>query len=247
MTAPLERPATPGALFLWIMERFAEEFADHAVLKGGLALRLLDSPRSTTDIDYVFVPFRSKRDIRADIEAVLGELEDATVEITMHSKMLRAEIRLDEVAIQLEANVAESCQSIPMSTGGFAHTEGRAPAVVRIMSPSSALAHKLAAWNERRLMRDLYDCTFFIARLGVWPDGEVLDNRLASVNSRLPTLRPIRSMARSELAEALRDALDELDETRIRGELGGLLSKIELAGLELRMRAAIVKLAEWLE
>jgi len=247
MTAPLERPALPGALFLWIMERFAEEFADHAILKGGLALRLLDSPRSTTDIDYVFVPYRSKRDIRADIESVLGELEDATVEIERHSRMLRAEIRIDEAAIQLEANVAETCPSIPMSTGGFAQTEGRSPVVVRIMSPASALAHKLAAWNERRLLRDLFDCTFYVARLGVWPDGEVLDTRLASVDSRIPALRSIRSMTRASLAAALRTALGDLDEARIHAELGGLLPEVELAGLELRMRAAATRLAEWLE
>jgi len=42
MTARLDRPATRDGLFLWVMHRFAEIFENHAVLKGGMALRLVD-------------------------------------------------------------------------------------------------------------------------------------------------------------------------------------------------------------
>jgi hypothetical protein len=52
MTARLDRPATQDGLFLWVMHRFSEVFEKHAVLKGGMALRLLDCPRRTMDIDY---------------------------------------------------------------------------------------------------------------------------------------------------------------------------------------------------
>jgi hypothetical protein len=72
MTVPLQRPATVDGLFLWVMHRFAEVFEEHAVLKGGIALRLLDCPRSTTDIDYVFVPFRSKTGITGRSESCRG-------------------------------------------------------------------------------------------------------------------------------------------------------------------------------
>ena len=47
MTARLDRPATRDGLFLWVMHRFAEVFENHAVLKGGMALRLVDCPRRT--------------------------------------------------------------------------------------------------------------------------------------------------------------------------------------------------------
>ncbi len=92
MTAPIERPATTEKLLLWIMHRFSEVFAQHAILKGGMALRLFDCPRSTTDIDYVFVPFTSKNDIVADVRRTLNELEDARIDLELHSKMLRATI-----------------------------------------------------------------------------------------------------------------------------------------------------------
>ena len=247
MTTPLDRPATTDGLFLWVMHRFAEVFADHAILKGGMAMRLIDSPRSTTDIDYVFVPYTSKKDVRAQIESVLREIEDAEVNIEMHSKMLRAELRVDSASIQLEVNVAMDCNGIPMSTGTFARQQGQPARIVRIMSPDWALAHKLAAWNERRLARDLYDCYFFAARLQEKPAEDVLDHRLAHVESRIPALARRRTMSRTELAGELLAATVELSQERLAAELGGVLPSEELAGLAIRMRAAVVKIAEWLE
>ena len=166
MTAPLVRPASQDALFLWVMHRFAEVFEDHAVLKGGMVLRLLDSPRSTMDIDYVFVPFSSKNDVADRIERILAEIEGARIDVVLHSRMMSADLRVDGVAIKVEATVADECRSIPMATGGFAQSVGQLSQIVRVMDPAEALAHKLAAWNERRLARDLYDCYFLAARAG---------------------------------------------------------------------------------
>lgn len=247
MSAPPRRPTTPEALFLWVMHRFAEVFEDHAILKGGMELRLLDSPRSTTDIDYVFVPFRSKKDVLEPITAVLEELTDADVNIQLHSKMLRATIRLDSAAIQVEVNVADSCRSVPMATGGFATALGRPSQVVRVMALDCALANKLAAWNERRLLRDLYDVYFLAARLGERPDMDVLDSRLAAVESRLPALASRRSMSRQELGQELSAAASALSAEAIGEELGPLLAPEELAGLAPRIRAAVTGLAEALD
>jgi hypothetical protein len=77
----LRRPATAEGLFLAVMHAFAARFDQHAILKGGIALRLLESPRATTDIDYVFVPFQSKREIKADVEAALRGIDGAAVEV----------------------------------------------------------------------------------------------------------------------------------------------------------------------
>lgn len=247
MTTPLERPATTDGLFLWVMHRFAEVFTDHAVLKGGMALRLIDSPRSTNRIDYVFVPYSSKRDVRAAIESVLREIDGAQVEIDLHSKMLRAELRVDDASIQLEVNVAMECSGIAMSTGGFARQLGQPARIIRMMSPDWALGHKLAAWNERRLIRDLYDCYFLAARLNETPSEEVLDRRLARVDSRIPALARRRSMTRAQLAAELRAEAADLSKERLAAELGGVLPDEELAGLAPRMKAAAIKLAEWLE
>ncbi len=247
MTERLNRPATREGLFLWIMHRFAEVFEDQAVLKGGMALRLMDSRRQTVDIDYVFVPFKSKKEIADAVRRILQEIDGAVADVKLHSKMLRAELRVDDTAVVIEVNVAESCPSIPMSTAGLARSSGHPARVVRIMSPSVALAHKLAAWNERRLLRDLYDCMFLSARVGATPDGDVLDARLSKIESRLPGMSGRRKMSRAELAAALREAVAELSDSEGERGLSGIVPPEELPGLALRIRASIVKLADHLE
>lgn len=247
MTTPLTRPATADGLFLWILHRFAEAFEAKAILKGGIELRLFDCPRSTTDVDYVFVPFRSKNDVRDRIEAVLREIDGAEVHVAVHSKMIRASLRVDGVAVQIEANVAMECPSQPLATAEFARSQGQPSRLVRVMAPDCALAHKLAAWNERRLLRDLYDAYFLTVRIGAKPDLSILAKRLARIESRHPAVRGRRKMRASELAAELRAEVEAIPDKRVREELAPLLPPDELAGLIPRIRSAIVRIAERLE
>ena len=112
------------------------------------------------------------------------------------------------------------------------------------MSPEDALAHKLAAWNERRLMRDLFDCYFFVGRLEVEVDRSTLESRLASVSSRIPAIARRNSMSLAEFANELADAAGKLTAEALRDELVGLVPEEELAGLDLRMKAVLRKLAD---
>lgn len=244
MTTILERPATADRLFLWVMHRFSEVFEDHAILKGGMALRLLDCPRATTDIDYVFVPYSSKKAIAATIEKVLREIEGGHVRLSMHSQMLRAELRVDGVGIQIAANVAPTCSSMPIATAHLALAQGQPSRIVRIMSLDVALAHKLAAWNERRLLRDLYDCYYLGSRLGESPNESVIDQRLGSFSSRLPSLRRLKRMSRSAFVAALSEATAGLTQESVDRELAALLPPVELAGLAPRIRAALTRICE---
>ncbi len=242
MTAKLKRPATQNGLFLWVMHRFAEEFEEHAIIKGGMALRLLDSPRNTMDIDYLFVPFSSKNEIADQVERVLNEIEDAVITVHLNSKVLCAELRVDGVAIQVEANVAAECASVPMATGGFARSEGHPSQIVRVMDFAHALAHKISAWNERRLLRDLYDCYFLVSHAGALPDLDILDHRLKKFQSRLPHLRKRGSMSRPYLVEELQKAVIDLSDQDLESELVGLLPPEELAGLAIRIRTAVSRI-----
>lgn len=238
------RPASTDALLLWVIHRFADAFEHHAILKGGMALRLLDSPRHTNDVDFVFVPYGSKSDVTAQIERVLGELEEADVKTLVHSKMIRSEIRLDQAAVQVEINVSEHCASIPMATAALAGSVGVPSQVVRVMAPDVALAHKLAAWNERRLLRDLYDAYFLAARAGASPDREVLHQRLSNVQSRLPALRRRKRVSLGEFLAELDAAVAQLSADSLDAELSGLLDNTERAGLDLRIRTAIKRVIE---
>ena len=239
MKTELIRPTDREGLFVWLIHRFAEEFEDHAILKGGLVLRLLDSPRMTNDVDFVLVPFAKKRDIEPRVKSILAELDEADVDISLHSTMLRAKIRIDGVAVQIECSVAPACESVPMTTSSVAEASGYPPRVIRIMNPRVALAHKLAAWNERRLIRDLYDAHFFVTRVNAKPDLAALEERLGNIRSRKPELKQMRSMTLTEFDEVLSQALEKLNDDDLDEELGGLLPAAERAGLSLRIRASL--------
>ena len=245
MKSRLSRPATADGLFVWVLHRFAEVFEEHAIVRGGVALRLLDCPRSTTDVDYVFVPFRSKNEILARIRSVLSEIEGASIEVRVHSKTIRASVRLDAVAIQIEASVDMECPSMAVPTAGLAIAEGQPSRLVRVMGLDRALTHKLAVWNERRLLRDLFDVYYLVARLGAKPELAVLRQRLSKFESRLPALRKRKSMTLSVFAAELRREVDAVEEGRVADELAPVLPADELAGLVPRLRAAVLRVVEW--
>jgi len=249
VTVPLLRPATTDGLFLWVMHRFAEVFEEHAIVKGGMAMRLLDCPRSTTDIDYVFVPYTSKNQIVEVLRSTLNELSqfgDSVVTLQVHSKMIRVQVRVDDAAIQIEANVATQCPSMAVPTASLALPQGQPSRLVRIMDLDVALAHKLAAWNERRLLRDLYDAYHLSVRLGAKPDRQILATRLAKIESRLPVLRGRKSMSLDELLTALLRAVDAIDARQLDEELAPVLPPEEAIGLLPRLRSGVTKVVEQL-
>lgn len=113
-------------------------------------MRLFDSQRLTNDIDFVFVPYTTKKQVLGAIKPILAEIADATVEITTHSTMVRATVTLDDTSIDVEVSIATECQSTSMATAALANALGQPSQVVRIMEPRVALAHKLAAQGSRR-------------------------------------------------------------------------------------------------
>lgn len=178
---------------------------------------------------------------------MLREIEGATVTVATHSKMVRALLRVDGAAVQIEANVDLQCPATAVPTSGFATRQGQPSRIVRVMTLECALAHKLAAWNERRLLRDLYDAYFLGTRLGAVPDLSILDRRLGKIESRLPRLAKRRRMTRAEFAAELRDAVADLDDRALQEELAPVLPPDELPGLAPRIRNAIIRLAERLD
>lgn len=62
------------ALLARVMDLFARRFDKHAVLRGGMALRILGCERLTNDVDYFFVPYRSKKQIVAGIFTISGSI-----------------------------------------------------------------------------------------------------------------------------------------------------------------------------
>ena len=57
-----------------------------------------------------------------------------------------------------------------MSTSTLARSKNQQGRIIRVMNFNTALAHKLAAWNERDLIRDLYDAYYLFVVLHARPD-----------------------------------------------------------------------------
>lgn len=222
-------------LLAWVVNFFATEFGNNAIIRGGMALRLLNSPRYTNDIDYVFVPFSSKKEIRPLIEQKLSKVEGLVFNTTLNSKVMNIGIHYLSQNCQIEINVENKCESLTTSSSPLASLYGMPSRIVRIADLSVAFAHKIAAWNERELLRDLFDIYQYRAILRVEPNLKILQKRLANVRT-YPKSKPAKNV--KALKEKLLLASAELNEQNMQ-ELKALLPEAELAGLHLRMAAAV--------
>ena len=108
------------------------------------------------------------------------------------------------------------------------------------MEPGVSFAHKIAAWNERELMRDLYDIYQYESLFKVKPQIDILQMRLKKARSYkgVTAAREI-----NELVDKLTQVAEKLNDDNL-AELRPLLSEEELAGLAFRMRPAILRLCE---
>lgn len=247
MKLPFPDKITMESIFVWLMHRIADEFEDHAILKGGISLMLLDCPRATNDIDYTFVPYSSKKDIVKKIEGILDEIPNAKITRSMNSRALRVAISVGDVTVQVEANVSLQCKSIAMTTSSLARKVGQLGRIIRIMSPDVALSHKLAAWNERRLLRDFYDIYFLYQIVGAKPEIETLLGRLKKIESRIPRFKKIKQMSFTEFISEFKQEIAALNIDSIEKELSPLLSREEIVGLEIKLKSSLNSLAWHLE
>lgn len=92
--------------------------------------------------------------------SVLDDIDGLTYEHSMNSKCLRIRVQYGELSTQIEANVAEEFPATSVSTATVSRQQGMLGRVVQVASYDVSMANKLAAWNERALVRDLYDLYF---------------------------------------------------------------------------------------
>ncbi|MBD3390983.1 MAG: hypothetical protein GF418_02945 [Chitinivibrionales bacterium] len=234
-------------LMVWLMHFLADRFGNSAVLKGGMELRLLNCPRHTNDIDYVFVPFSSEKDVARLVVGALDEVPDLRVRHTLNSKCLRCICEHNDIQVQLEINVAGECETEELTTADLARQYNLQGRIVRGIRFDVALAHKIAAWNERGLVRDIYDCSFMVDILGIRPCMPTLNRRLDS--SQLRTGRSTRkvSMSVKDLVEKLRKTTASLSAAGVAEQMRDYLTPEELPGLDKKIRVGVSRLISMLE
>ena len=205
-----------------------------------MSLRLMHSPRYTNDVDYIFIPFDSKKDAKTLVEEALSLVEGLKYNTTMNSKALRIIVDYAGQQAQIEINVEMECPSIPMSSSLLSTPYGYPARIIRVMEPGVAFAHKIAAWNERELMRDLYDVYQYESLFRTAPNMEILYKRLKSARSYKNVVAAKNIGA---LVEKMRKCAESLTESSF-SELVPLLDAVELAGLSFRMRPSILALCD---
>ena len=227
-----------------VVDLFAQRFDKKAILRGGMVLRVLGSPRLTNDLDYVFVPYKPKKDIVEEIVACLKTIDGAALDYTLNSKCLRVVLTVDKTTIQVEAKVAMKVDTTTASTRLFSSQFDLPPRIIHVVDTGVALANKIAAWNERRLIRDIYDIWFFL-QMNASPDIATLEKRLRKPEySRLVKKDDyFTGLTCSDFYDFLREEVGKLTDEKIANELSDYLPPQETAGLGLLFRAALVKLA----
>ncbi len=225
---------TVEGLMIFLINTFADKFPQSAILKGGMCLRLLDCPRLTNDIDYIFIPYSSKKDILGNILTVLDNIAGLKYEYSMNSKCLRIRIKYGALTTQIEVSVAEECATTSISTATLSRKLGLLGRVVSVVDYRVAMANKLAAWNERALLRDLYDLYFFYTMIETMPDMNILKQRLSKVAST-PTNKNPKQMTIEQLVIKLRNNLGELSPKSML-ELTDYLPIGDVRGLDIKIR-----------
>ena len=231
------------AMLARVIDQFAARFDKRAVLRGGMVLRVLGCERMTNDVDYVFVPFRSKKDVLDEVLEALREIPGAEIRHSMNSKCLRLVVTVDSVSIQIEIKTAMEMPVAALSNRSLAQVHGLPPRLIAVVDYPYALADKMAAWNERRLVRDVHDIWFYL-KMGVRPDARRLSARLAKpVYSRLvPPDERFPGGGMTAFFRFLSERVQALDDRVIAESLQDFLPPDELPGLSMRFRAEMAKL-----
>ncbi len=229
--------ATTEHLLVWFMGHFSRIFKGSAILKGGMVLRLMECPRSTNDLDILFVPFKSKKEVFPAFKKAITQIRDIDCSFHMDSKCFRCIVRYRQLTVQVEGTVATSCESEAMSTAPLVRGTTLQPALVAVQKREIALAHKLATWNERQLMRDLYDIYFFVSVLDVLPEKNVLAQRLQNVFQG--RVNKSTEMTMEAFCQKLDACRQNLSQDQLQAELRPIVNEMELPGLAPRIKTAL--------
>ena len=222
---------------------FADRFGNKSILRGGMVLKLLGSQRYTNDLDYIFVPYRSKNEIVAQVIDCLQSIPNAQVLHSLNSKCLRVIVKVEDVSVQIEAKVGAAIKTEVVSNKLFSDQYNLPRKLIHIVDHSVSMANKLAAWNERRIMRDIYDIWFFV-RMGVRPDKETLDKRLQRplYAKSVSTQEYFQGKNSTEFLEFVQQNVNHITQKDVEAELSDYFAPDELVGIASLFKAGMVSL-----
>ncbi|PIR17097.1 MAG: hypothetical protein COV46_05570 [Deltaproteobacteria bacterium CG11_big_fil_rev_8_21_14_0_20_49_13] len=232
-------------LLLKVIHLMSEHFKDRIVLEGGMLLRLLNSPRTTQDVDYLLVSESSKKELSGEIKSVLLKLKDVTVkDVKLNSRGIFIGLEgknQPDIKAFLEINVVTDLLKPPssMSTVTLAGRYSMTGRVITSMDLSEAFSHKIAAALQRDSIRDLYDMTIFEPLCDI--DMDVLCKRLESLSIKR---QKEKKVSLAEAAEMLRKRADNVTPKKVEKELGAWLPLSSLRGMDMVIRTAVLRVVQ---
>ncbi len=176
-----------------------------------------------------------------NVITTLEKLDGATVTHSVNSQCLRCLVTAGETTVQVEVKVDRSCKVAVLSTATLSRLYNQSPRVINVMAYDVALAHKLGAWYERRLVRDLFDVYLFLC-MGIKPDNETLTERLRNPRFSKSTVSGRNLRELESFLGFFKDQALRLSYQDILDELGPILPKAELPGPQLSGRKVAVML-----
>ncbi len=229
-----------------VMAQLAEKFKNQLILKGGMLLRLMKSPRATRDLDYAWVRTKKRTLFAQEVKKALEEMEGMKItDIRANPKGVFLTLQdLDGQILNIEIGVVKSMHlpPKPMSTVELAKAYNLKTQVITVMDTAEAFSHKIAASLERNLVRDLYDLAQMEPQTPF--DFKTLEDRL----SRLEIGRArAQKVPLVEAITLLREKSDRLTQKRTEAELSGVIPDDDLPGLELRIRASVLRVIQRME
>lgn len=231
-------------LLVAVMHRLAGLFKDRLILKGGMLLRLLNSSRSTQDIDYVLLSSDSKKNLVVPLRRALEEIDDLKIiEVRINSRGIFFDLVESGSAsgnasqkILIEISVVPSLHlpPEPLDTTSLASQYAMTARIVSTMALPEAFANKIAATLERNVVRDLYDLSVFEPLCDF--DTATLQDRLRSLAVRREKPKVVSWQKGAKLLKA---RLDNLSEEKIERELQPLLPVQKRQGILVMIKASV--------
>ncbi len=228
-------------LLLKIMNIVAETFKDMAVLKGGMYLRLLNSKRTTQDVDYVFKTKESRKIIARDLKKAIEATGIKVKETLLNSRGIIMRVTESGVLAVIEIAVADklNCPPEKMTTSVLADKYEMSARVITVMALAESYANKIAASLEREVMRDLYDISIYQPLTAF--DKSTLENRLKSL-----VVNRGKKMAINfdEAAQRLKIRVEKITQNDLERQLLGLVPDEFMQGGLTIIKSCVNRLCE---
>lgn len=232
-------------LLLQVIHFLSEKFKETLVLEGGMLLRLLNSPRSTQDVDYYWISEKSKKTLATEIRTAFDRFQAGRVtDIRLNSRgifldMESTEQETDKIMIELNVVPSLNLPSEFVSTAPVSNRYALTGRIVATIALPEAFAHKIAASLERDTARDIHDIAVFEALCEF--DKKTLKKRLGAIS--IKRAKPDK-LTFSEAATLLENRARNLTEESLNEELYPLIPKSQRPGLLYTIKAAVMRIVQ---